>query len=75
MCIIMSMKKEWKKTKHIIHLHALAFIIPSLEMLHIITSIPSALHKRWLEDTSKAELHEAYGPQKVNLCMAIFTYL
>lgn len=34
-----------------------------------------ALHKRWLEDTSKAELYEAYGLQKVSLCIALFTYL
>jgi hypothetical protein len=41
----------------------------------MITSIPSALQEEWLEGTSKAELNKAMGLQKVNLCMALFTYL
>jgi hypothetical protein len=41
----------------------------------VITNVHSALHERYLEGTSKAELNEAMGPRKVNLCMALFLYL
>jgi hypothetical protein len=32
-------------------------------------------HRELLEGISKVELDEAMGPRKVNLCMALFTYL